>query len=260
MKRYFLVAASAIVLLGAGAAALIVWLTREPPRVTDASGSAEGATDGPPLVALPAEPVARDRALELNELRTRLAALRRGFAAAKRDHSSEARLLPALDEIFPGRSPRWELECRGLLCRLEVQAPQSEWREPLAANKKVRPHAERLTFDPDEEHVAFVELVELRVADGPERPEGERILQELEEKLLASEAARGCLAKGTEGGAAEVLLMIERSGITYRFGSATDRAVAYCLTMQAMPDVVGGVSAPAGVHRAERRVRLAPSR
>lgn len=259
MKRFFLVAASAIVLLGAGASALIVWLTREPPRVTGASGAAEGATDGPALVPLPAEPAARDRALELNDLRTRLAPLRRGFAAASRDRASEARLLPALDELFPGRSPRWELECRGLLCRLEVEAPHSEWREPLAANKEVRRHAERLTFDPDEEHVAFVELVELRVADGPERPEGERILQELEEKLLASEAARGCLAEGTEGGSAEILLMIDRSGITYRFGSATERAVSYCLSMQAIPDVVGGVAAPAGVRRAERRVRLAAS-
>lgn len=260
--RRFLVAASAILLFAAGAAGLVAWFTREAPRVLDATPPpAPGeAVPGPLVEPLPLEPVARERALETNEARQRLDELRRGFLAGSRTPASEARLLPALDALFPAGSSAFGLECRGLLCRLEVEAAVAEWQAPFAGHGEVRRHAERVTFDPDGVRIAFVELVPVRVADGAERPEGERILDDLEERLRGSEAARGCLAEGPGGGEAEVRLTIERSGVTYRFGSGTASAVAYCLMMEAMPDVVGGISAPEGVRRAERRVRLSAAR
>lgn len=260
MKRFFLVSSAVILLFGAGAVALVAWLTRdgtpgreEPPLLAAQQAPPAGAA----LLALPAEPTARDAALESNEERDRFAALVRGFAGRKRNRASEVRLLPALDELFPGRTVRWTLECREILCRLDVDAPASEWRGRFSSSREVRRNAERVIFDPEGAGVAFVELVEAKVADGPERPEGERILEDLERSLLASEAARACLAEGPPGSETEVRLAIDQSGVTYRFGSATDRAVAYCLMMQAMPDVVGGVAAPSGVQRAERKVRLA---
>jgi hypothetical protein len=54
--------------------------------------------------------------------------------------------------------------------------------------------------------------------------------------------------------------MIDRSGITYRFGTAVDAKVAMCLMTEAMPDVVGGASVPANVRRAERKVLVAARR
>jgi hypothetical protein len=85
------------------------------------------------------------------------------------------------------------------------------------------------------------------------------VLDAIEKELLASDAARGCVAEGPAQ-RAEVRLMIDRSGITYRFGSAVESKVAACLMMQALPDVLGGASAPADVKRAERKVIVAASR
>jgi len=263
VTRHFLLAASAILLFAAGAAALVAWLTRGSPIALDAPSapaSPDPMASGPPMAELPLEPVARERALEVNEARERFEGLRRGFPSAKRTPASEARLLPALDALFQGGAPRWALECRGLLCRLEVEAPASEWQEPFTRNREVRRNSDRVTFDPDGEHLAFVELVEGRVADGAERPEGEKILDALEGGLIGSDAARSCLAARPGTAGAEVRFMVDRSGVTYRFGAATDSSVAYCLMMEAMPDVVGAASAPAGVQRAERRVWLPAAR
>jgi hypothetical protein len=102
-----------------------------------------------------------------------------------------------------------------------------------------------------------VELVELRVADRP-RPEGEKVLDKVARDLLASAAARKCVAEGPAPEGVGVRLVIDQSGVTYRFEAGTDSKVAYCLMMEAMPDVVGAVATPAGVRRAERKVRLPP--
>jgi hypothetical protein len=192
--------------------------------------------------------------LEENEARQLFHGMQTGLATSERSPASEARLLPALDIVFANQGPRWKLECRRLLCRVEVDAPASQWREAFLQNHVVKQQVERAAFDPDGAGIAIVELVEAKAAAGPARPEGEKVLDELEKALLASEAARHCVADGPAPGAAEVRLMIDRSGITYRFGSAVDSKVATCLMMEAMPDVVGGSSAPANVRRAERRV------
>lgn len=260
MKRFVLLSAAAILALGAGAAALVAWLTRAPPGV-ERPGVAPDPAPGQPAAVpeLPADPAARDRALEDNEARRAFEALRDGFAAAQeRTPSSEARLQGALDAVFPGGAPRRTLECRRLVCRLEVDAPASAWRGAFDENALVRQQVERAAFDPGGAGLAFLVLVEAVYAAGPARPEGDRILDELAERLLASEAARACVAEGPAPGGAEVRLIVDRSGITYRFGSAVDSKVANCLMMQAMPDVVGGASAPSGVRRAERKVLLPP--
>jgi hypothetical protein len=256
VKRFFLIAAAAILLVGAGAAALVAWLTADPPGAAspEAAASRSDPPPAPVLLPLPQEPAARDRALEENEGRQLFHGLRLGFDSGERSPRSEARLLPALDVLFPKGEPRWRLECRRLVCRLEVDAPASEWRQAFAENHLARQQVERAAFDPDGAGLAFVELVEDKAAAGPARPEGEKILDELAKALLESEAARACVAEGPAPGGAEVRLMIDRSGITYRFGAAVDSRVATCLMMQAMPDVVGGASAPANVRRAERKV------
>ncbi|HET8538640.1 MAG TPA: hypothetical protein VFL83_02090 [Anaeromyxobacter sp.] len=261
MKR-FVVAVVVVLLLGAAVAGLAAWLTRDPPAVERAGAAPADAA--PPqavaLVELPPEAAARDVALATNEERRAFGQLAKGFGSAARTPASEARLLPALDVVFPRGVPRWSLECRRLLCRLEVDAPAAEWRAALAENPIARQQAERTLFDPSGGGLAFVELVEATAAEGRARPEGEAVLDQLEEALLASDAARGCVADGPGPGPAEVRLMVDRSGITYRFGSAVDSRVATCLMMRAMPDVVGGASAPAGVRRAERRVLVTAAR
>lgn len=265
MKRLVVAGGLAIALFGAGAAALVAWMTGgdpEPARpAAPAAADAGGAPpeEHPPL-PLPAEPAARDRVLEQNVERSAFSAFAKGFAVAERTPTSEARLLPALDVLFPKDGPRWTLECRRLVCRVEVDAPAAEWREALAQSPIARQQVDRAAFDPDGAGLAYVELVEAKAAGGPARPEGERVLDALEKELLASEAARGCVAEGPAPGAAEVRLMIDRSGITYRFGSAVDSSVATCLMMRALPDVLGGAAAPADVKRAERKVVVTASR
>jgi hypothetical protein len=83
------------------------------------------------------------------------------------------------------------------------------------------------------------------------RPDGERILDEVERGLLGSEAARRCVGEG----GAEIRLVVDASGVTYRFG-AVEPAVGYCLMTEALPDVLATVQAPEGVRRAERSVRI----
>jgi hypothetical protein len=258
VKRFLLVLAAAILLFGAGAAGLVVWLTRDPSPagIAGAARAAAGPPAPPAEVELPRDPVERDRAIETSAERRLFEDLRRGFGAEARSPGSEARLLPALDVLFPKGAPRWKLECRRLVCRLDVDAPAAGWRRAFTQNRLVRQQVDRAAFDPDGSGLAFAELVEAKVAAGPARPEGERVLDDLERGLLASEAARACVAEGPAPEGADVLLVVDRSGVTYRFGSAVDPRVAHCLMMQVMPDVMATASAPPGVQRAERTVRL----
>ena len=257
MKRLLLMAAAAILLFGGATAAIIGWLERLPPPVVSAPAPAPA---GPTMVELPPDPVERERAMEENQARFLFESLRAGFLSAERTPAAEARLRPALEALFPGRRPSWTLECRRLVCRLEVEARAAEWRQPFATSLAVRPHLERVAFDPDGEKLAFVELVEARLAAADsQRPEGDRILEGLEQGILASEEVRRCLAEGPSPEGAEIRLTIDSSGVTYRFGTAVDSKVAYCLMMQALPDLMATVSAPARVRRAERVVRIRAS-
>jgi hypothetical protein len=256
-RRAVLAVAAAILAVGAAAMGFVAWVTRDEPVAPPAPAPAAAAPVAP-LLELPKEPSARERALESNEARALLAQLRMGFeSTTERTAQSEARLLRALDELFPRRTPRSAVECRSLVCRVEVEAAASEWRDRFAQDREVRRQVERIAFDPEDDRLAFVELVELRVADAP-RPEGEKVLDAIARNLLASAAARKCVAEGPAPEGVEVRLMIDQSGITYRFDAGTDSKVAYCLMMEAMPDVLASFAAPAGVRRAERKVRLPP--
>jgi hypothetical protein len=93
------------------------------------------------------------------------------------------------------------------------------------------------------------------LAGAPAR-DGEQILEELEQSLLGSEPARRCVAEGEAPDGAEIRLTIDPSGVTYRLGDSVDSSIGYCLMMQALPDVLATVSAPKGVRRAERSVRI----
>jgi len=258
MKRLALMAAAAILVFAGGTAAIIAWLDRLPPPVIGAPAPPEQA--GPPVVELPRDPTERDLALERNQALFVFESLRDGFLAAQRTPAAEERLRPALTALFPGGRPPWTLECRQRVCRLEVAAPAAEWRPAFTASKAVRPHVERVAFDPDGETLAFLELTEAQVADADSaRPEGDRILAGLAQSILDSAEARRCLAEGPAGAGAEIIFSIDPSGITYRFGSAVDSKVAYCLMMQALPDLMATISAPPHVRRAERTVRIRAS-
>jgi hypothetical protein len=263
VSRLAVAGALGILALTAGAAGLVAWLTRDDPStraVAEAAPLHDPTPAEPRLAELPQEPTARDRVLEENEARVHFAALGRAFAAATRSPAAEERLRPALDALFPGRAPHWTLECRQLVCRLEVEGGAPAWHQPLADHPAVREEVDRITFDPDGERLAFLALLEPRAAAAPPRQDGQRVLEELEQALLASEAVRRCVAGAPAGGGAEIRLMVDQSGVTYRFGEAVDSAVAYCLMMEALPDVMAGAAPPAGVKRAERRVRIPQAR
>jgi hypothetical protein len=119
-----------------------------------------------------------------------------------------------------------------------------------------RPVAYRVEspLDPAEQK-ASADPSEAELADATS--DGERILEALEGSLLDSEQARRCVAEGAADGA-EIRLTIDQSGVTYRLGDSVDSSVRYCLMMQALPDVLATVSAPKGVRRAERSVRIPP--
>ncbi len=260
MRRLALLAAAAVVLIVGSTVAVIAWLDRLPPPVIGAPAPAPEQA-GPPVVALPSDPVERDRALERNQARFVFESLRDGFLAARRTPEAEERLRPGLTALFPGGRPPWTLECRQRLCRLEVDGPAAEWRPAFTASKKLRPHVERVAFDPDGEKLAFLELTEQQLADADSaRPEGDQILAGLAQAILDSAETQRCLAEGPAGAGAEIIFAIDPSGITYRFGSAVDSQVAYCLMMQALPDPMATISTPAHVRRAELTVRIPAAR
>jgi hypothetical protein len=260
MRRLAWLAAAAVILIGGATAAIIAWLDRLPPPVIGAPSPSPGPA-GPAVVELPQDPVERDRALERNQARFQFESLRDGFLAAKRSPGEEERLRPGLTALFPGGKPPWTLECRQRICRLEVDGPAAEWRPAFTASKKLRPHVERVAFDPDGEKLAFMELTEARLADADSaRPEGDRILGDLGQSILGSAEARTCLAGGPAGAGAEIIFAIDPAGITYRFGSAVDSQVAYCLMTKALPDLMATLSTPAHVRRAELTVRIPPAR
>jgi hypothetical protein len=264
--RSFALAVALVLAVVAGAAAGVAWLTREPapPAVSPrppAPDPAELATAAEPpapvaLLPLPEDPGARRVALEVNEARQLFDTLRRGFAAARRAPEAEARLAPVLAAALTADGPRHAVECRRLVCRLAVEGPVDAARDALGASEGVRREVERAAWDPDGAGVAYLELVEARVAALPARPEGEQVLDGVAQELLASEAARECLAGARAARRAEVLLTVDGSGITYRLGAAVEPAVARCLMMQALPDVLATATAPEGVSRAERAVVL----
>jgi hypothetical protein len=237
MRRLAWLAAAAVILIGGATAAIIAWLDRLPPPVIGAPSPSPGPA-GPAGVELPQDPVERDRALERNQARFQFESLRDGFLAAKRSPGEEERLRPGLTALFPGGKPPWTLECRQRICRLEVDGPAAEWRPAFTASKKLRPHVERVAFDPDGEKLAFMEL----------------------QSILGSAEARTCLAGGPAGAGAEIIFAIDPAGITYRFGSAVDSQVAYCLMTKALPDLMATLSTPAHVRRAELTVRIPPAR
>lgn len=260
MKRLALLAAATAILIVGATVAIIAWLDRLPPPAIGAPTPPAGQA-GPTVVELPADPVERDRALERNQARFAFESLRDGFLAAKRTPAAEERLRPGLTALFPGGKPPWTLECRQRICRLEVDGPAAEWRPAFTASKQLRPHVERVAFDPDGEKLAFMELTEARLADADSaRPEGDRILADLAQAILDSAETRTCLAEGPAGAGAELIFAIDPSGITYRFGSAVDSQVAYCLMMKALPDPMATISVPAHVRRAERTVRIPAAR
>jgi hypothetical protein len=258
VSRSLALGALAIAVLCGAAAGLVAWATREAPsiaaeaapaaRTPAAVAEAPAIPAAPIAAALPLDPAARERALDANEARRLFEALRDGFALAERSERAEARLREALRRT----APRAAVECRRLVCRLEAPADSGGWREPLREPRVAR-ELERSAVDPDEARLAYVELVEERLAEAP-RPDGERILDEVEQGLLGSEAARRCVGEGGAGGA-EIRLFVDASGVTYRFG-AVDPAIGYCLMTQALPDVLATVQAPGGVRRAERSVRI----
>jgi hypothetical protein len=90
---------------------------------------------------------------------------------------------------------------------------------------------------------------------GAPEPDGEKVLAALEQAILASEVARRCVAEGEEL-AAKLQLTLDSTGVTYRLDPPVEPAVGHCLMTEALPDVLATVSAPRGVQRAERDVRI----
>lgn len=56
------------------------------------------------------------------------------FQRGKRSPETEARLRPVLDRLFEtkvGEKPLYEMECRGVVCKLDTHVAMDEWQEAL---------------------------------------------------------------------------------------------------------------------------------
>ena len=255
--------ALAVVIAVAGAGAAVVGLAlrggadREPrgeaARPFEPAVPSRGAgVPSPPSGEDPAASAAR---AEHEEARALFRSLRDAFAAGgSADRQAEIRLGAALGALWP-RRPAWSVDCRGLVCRVGVQAETPEWRDALEHDAAVRGMVERRASDPDGEDPASYLLL---TPHAPPPGYDADVLGELERDLLASQEARDCLAASGAPRRFELELRADPSGITYRSRTPVPRHVDDCLR-EAIADVIRLADVPGGgVRTASRMVALRP--
>lgn len=242
------------VLLAAGALLGLSWLRPSAP-----SGPVQvppGAASAPPtqeqvVAPVPGDPAEIDRLAALEEARARYAALRDGFLAARPSAASRARLEPAVRSLWP-HERRWDLACRGLVCRVTPREAPEGWRTELEADPGVRQVAERLAFDPESVMApAFVLLLPME-AEPPRPGKADEFLRGIEAAVRESPEVARCLADAEKGRALELHLRVDRTGLTYRMAAGLGPGPSLCASM-ALAEVMAS-PVPPGAGGAERTV------
>jgi hypothetical protein len=252
----WVVAGAAAVLAFAGVAVAVLALIQgepvpplqaAPPRV--AAQLPGVLPPGPPTPSEVADAAEASRLDALLEARERYRAFRDGFRGPA-SAASYARLAPAIRTVWPGAEPRWVIDCRGGLCRVEVDGPPEERRAALDGSPAVRAATEGpVVADPDGLERPFFLVVARGAA-----PAGDHILERLAKELAESAEAQACLSRGVAG---EVTyhVTLNTTGITYRTSGTLPWEVVDCVN-GALTDLLLGLPQPKRVRQATRAVLL----
>jgi hypothetical protein len=254
VRRWLAVGAAAVLAFAAAAVAVVAWLSRDPAPVARAAPPAEPEEERPVVTrAAPtpveiADPAEAARLEGLLEARERYRALRDGFGGPA-TAASYGRLAPAIRSVWPGADPWWVIDCRGRLCRVEVEGDLEERRAALDGSPLVRAVTEGpVVADPDGVQRPFFLVVASTAV-----PSGDRLLAEVADELAGSPEAQACLARAA--GEVTYRLKLDTTGITYRTSGSLPWEVVDCVNA-ALTDLLVGVRRPRLVRQAERTVVL----
>jgi hypothetical protein len=247
----------ALLALAAVGAALAFGLRRPAPAAApDASNAPEpGMAQPGPLLPAPPPPTEAElrRGLEVDALRSLHFTLQQTFQAGRPSDWPRERVEAALRRLWPGPSPTWKATCRGRVCQVTAHAEPAgrDWRVEMAASPDVQAIADRMAWDPDgADPSAYLLLAQDGASDGS------TLLGEVERKLRASPAVRGCLSRAPRAGTLEYALTADDTGVTFRRGgSLLDTDVRPCVEDE-LATLIAGLTVPPAVKRGTLAITL----
>ena len=196
----------------------------------------------PDIAKLDRESLEKKLAAAEAKLEPLLSAFER-FELAERAPEHELRLQPYFDELFdvqPDAEPNYELECRGLICKLDSTDSSIDWRMEVQTNiDHIGLFAPRM----------IGESVYLEVPDRPQNMAGTKLVLRILMSLAMSPVVAACKEQHPEPGAVELTLRLDpgtRRLSVLATGSLADKPSGRCIR-KVLDDIIATTAVPPDV-------------